>query len=633
MCGIAGLLNFGNSGIDRDKIQSMTDALAHRGPNGEGIYINGRVGLGHRRLSIFDLSDAGRQPMASPDGRYHITYNGEVYNWIEIRQQLKFNQWKSKTDTETILQSYIERGADCLQLFNGMFAFAIWDNQEQKLFAARDRVGVKPFYYGISNGGFYFASELKAFFAGGFPKKINYTMIYDFLRWGLIDHSTATFFENIVSLEPGNYMTVDKDGNTRIVRYWDLVEIVNHAKTIDTQEAIEQYQMLLGDAINLRMRADVPVGAFLSGGIDSSILVSWLAKHYTGGHLQCYTYEFDTGGAGEGLFAQEVAQSLGLTTNISTLGYKEVPEYFKKVLFHEEMPVTSLRVLSAHKLYEEYKDGATVILEGHGGDHVGGGFEYYFAAYILDTMEREGTEAAQQEFHKIMDQYGVAKEGRLSKFFNCVGAIRRVGSSTQDGTPFVKTDCLDQTFLRTHQSNHVDFRRPFRSHLLNAQYIDTFHHNLPRVLRYADRGSMAVGRETRVPMLDYRILELGFKSSEKARVFEGQQRYFMRQAAKNLLPENILNRPKRSIVDPQRRWLQHELRDWVQDLFRSNSFKTRGIFNQEQVIKEYERYCREEKPVTGFHIFQYINMELWFQTMIDGPVHSRKEENSVYEQV
>jgi len=616
MCGIAGLLDLENKSIKKSEIQIMIDSISHRGPDGDGIFLDGSVGIGHRRLSIFDLSEAGAQPMISPDKRFIISYNGEVYNWPEIRKKLNNINWKSKTDTEVILHAYMKYGPKCLEMFNGMFAIAIWDNIEKKLFLARDRVGIKPLYYGLYSNRFFFGSEMKSFFRAGFPKKANYPLIYDFLRWGLIDHSNQTFFEGIFSLEAGHCMTIDLKGDIVKKQYWDLVNIVNNGNKIDTNNAIEEYKFLLKDSINLRMRSDVPVGIFLSGGIDSSILAAQLAKNNK--NIEAYTYEFNSGHAGEGDYAKEVAEWLGMQQKVTTLRHEDIPDYFNKMLYFEEMPVTSLRVPAAHMLYEEFApNGSTVVLEGHGGDHVGAGFEYYFMADIMDIIMAEGTKPAYNKMLDYMNAYNISDDERLKKLFYVIGAINRVGSSTQDGVPFTKSHCLKNDFTTLHNKDRINFPRPFKSYLLNAQYIDLFFHNMPRVLRYADRGSMAVGREARVPILDHRIIELGFLSSQKARTHNNQQRYFMREAAKKLLPKKILDRPKRSIVDPQRRWLQNELKDWVSDIFKSKSFNERNIFNQKKVINEYKYYCSTDNPETGFHIFQYLNVELWFRNFID----------------
>ena len=618
MCGIAGILNQDGRGVDGDGLRSMVASLSHRGPDDEGLYTDGSLGLVHRRLSIFDLSPMGAQPMESRDGRYVIVHNGEVYNWKEVRLGLRFDRWKSQTDTETILYAFIEHGEKCLQLFNGMFAFGIWDRTERRLFLARDRVGIKPLFYGIQDGRFYFASEIKALFAGGFAREVNPAAIYDFLRWGAIDHHPQTFFKNIRSVEPGHCLTVGTDLAIRERCYWSLPEAVQDAGQRDEPDIIEEYIGLLQDSIRLRLRSDVEVGLFLSGGVDSSILAARMAAENPASLPRSFTYEFASSGEGEGAYAEEVARHLGLNNTVVALSEREIPDYFTKAIYHQEQPVTSIRCLASQKLYEQVRvSSLKVILEGHGGDQLGGGFEYYFLPAVLDTAAQQGPTAAIELLDRFMQLYGVSEDARYRKLSNALLAAKYPGIATQDGISFVKPELLHPDFIESFDRKRVAYGRPFVEELLNAQYIDFRHHNLPRVLRYTDRESMASGVEARVPLLDHRIVELCFSSTLKARVKDGQQRYFMRRAAERLLPEEMLNRPKRSIVDPQRQWLQRDLRPWIEDLFRSASFAGRGIFDVPKVIAEYERYCADPQPVTGFHIFQYVNIEMWFRTMVD----------------
>lgn len=597
----------------------MARAIGHRGPDDEGVFCAEGVGLGHRRLSIFDLSAAGHQPMASPDGRYVISHNGEVYNWPEIRGQLKFSAWRSQTDTETILQAYIERGADCLDLFNGMFAFVIWDTKERSLFLARDRVGIKPLLYGEHGGQFYFASEAKAMFAAGFPKQVEEKAIYDYLRWGAIDHGQDTFFKGISCFPQGHWMRVSARHGIEVQNYWDITDIVLRMPVVEKEDAAHHYGELLRESIALRARSDVPVGAFLSGGVDSSIVVSQLEK--SGARdLSAFTYDFDTGDAGESIYASEVADSLRIEHNHATLGHAEVPEYFDKVLYHQESPVSSMRVLAVHKLYELCRaKGRTVLLEGHGGDQIGAGFEYYWMAAVMDAEREKGPEEACRLANAFMDQYGVPAEQREERKIHARGAIIAQGTATQDGRVFVRPDLLGEDFSSRHSSRPLPLTSPFESYLLNAQYNDFHGGNLQRVLRYTDRASMAVGCEARVPILDHNIVELSFCSAPEARIDGTQQRHFMREAAKGLLPENLRTRPKRSVVDPQRIWLKNELRPWVRDVLHSASFAELEFFDADAVRNEYDTYCTLDGiPPTGFHIFQYVNIALWHNRVIKG---------------
>ena len=617
MCGIAGIFSSSGDLIREDQIMTMGRALSHRGPDDEGVFIASGIGLAFQRLSIFDLSAAGHQPMQSANGRYWMVHNGEIYNWPEIRRELAFNNWRTATDTEVVLEAFSERGPACLALFNGMFSFAIWDSQERSLFLARDRVGIKPLVYGWFKNKFYFASEAKALLAAGFPRRTNESAVYDFVRWGSIDHGEETFFEGIQKVPQGHWLRLTFDGRIELKSYWNIVDVVNDNPSIESKDAVQQYDELLRSSIKLRARSDVPIGAFLSGGTDSSIIVSQLAQLGLD-NFCALTYDFATGDAGELEFAAEVAEWLGVDHGYVRLDHTDVPDYFGKVLYHQESPVTSLRVLAVHKLYELCRQkGLTVILEGMGGDQIGAGFEYYWLAAVMDTAISEGPEKSTALAEAFLRYYGVPFEQKYDRLLNSIGAIVAQGTATQDGRTFVKPQLLDAGFRATHQSRPLPHSMPFGSHLLNAQYNDFFGGNLMRVLRYTDRASMSVGCEGRVPILDHNIVELAFRSTPEARINGTQQRYFMREASKRLLPEKILNSPKRSVVDPQRMWLKDELRPWVRDILYSKSFEELGYFNADAVRQEYDDYCSlEGMPPTGFHIFQYVNIAQWHEIIM-----------------
>ena len=619
MCGVSGIMSLGGGRVAVNDIKRMVNVLSHRGPDDEGIFHNDTIGLGHRRLSIFDLSSGGHQPMWSRCKRYVIVHNGEIYNWPEIRKALKFSDWRTKTDTETVLESFVEQGQDCLALFNGIYAFAIWDVKEQRLFLARDRVGVKPLLYGIHQDMFYFASEIKSILAAGFPKKCNNSMVYDFLRWGSIDHCSETFFEGVLSCPPGHSMSVSVSKGLNLQSYWNIEQIVNLSPSIGRSEAVEQYEELLKQSVVFQSRSDVPVAAFLSGGVDSSILVSQLADIGIS-NLTAFTYDFDTGGSGESEEAGIVAKVLGIDHETLIFRHSDVATNFERVLFHQETPFTSMRVLAAHKLYELCKSrGFTVIIEGQGGDQLGAGFEYYWMAVVMDVLREKGSGPALELTGAFLDHFKVPRDKREERQIQALGAIVAQGTATQDGRPFVRPELLGHDFLNENSLRSHPIQNIFESHLLNAQYNDFTGGNLQRVLRYADRASMSVGCEARVPILDHNIVELCFCSVSDARVNNTEQRHLMREAAKNLLPSEILNSPKRSVVDPQRSWLKNELRSWVQDVLNSDVFKSLEFFDVKAVHKEYQTYCDwDGVPPSGFHIFQYINTALWYEKIIKG---------------
>ena len=621
MCGIAGLVLPPDGRAEVETLKAMGDSIAWRGPDDEGQWCERNVGLAHRRLSIFDLSKAGWQPMSTPDARYVISFNGEIYNWPEIRKELKFRDWQSRTDTETVLHAYSERGPTCLQLFNGIFALAIWDRQKSELFLARDRAGIKPLYWATRNGAFYFGSEAKAIHAAGFPKNPNLRTIWEFLRWGLIDHSDATFFEGIQSLMAGDYSLVRPGEPPRTTNYWNLPALTAGQPLVPHEEAQERYRELLLDAIRLQCRADVQIGTGLSSGVDSSVLTACVAEHLGSKHLHCFTYHFGED-EGEGRTARETARILGASITLCRLNAAEVPSYLSKVIYHQEAPVTSIRVLGMHRVYEHARRaGITVLLEGSGGDEMGAGYEYYYAPHVMDLLAKADGGDTLAELHRFMDAYGIAPEQRLARFLDVLQTTLRPGVSTQDGVSFVAPHCLDPAFRDL--GGAVDFDGHYADWLRRCQYIDFRHVVMPRALRYTDRASMASSVEVREPILDHRLVELSFQTAVTARIGGGQQRTFMKAAAAKLLPASIVQRPKQTIVDPQRKWLRDELSEWIFDLLADRSRPGWGVFEREQVRQEFERYRNDPAPRTSFHIFQFVNVLTWFDTFFGTQPASR----------
>ena len=616
MCGIAGIVTSAEELAKEPILDRMASALAHRGPDSQGVWSSGGVGLAFRRLSVLDLTNAGNQPMRTPDGRYTIVYNGEIYNWLELRGRLKNRCWRSGTDTETLLHAFAELGPECLQLFNGMFGFAIWDAVERRLFLARDRVGIKPLYFGMQDGRFYFASEPKGMFAAGFEKTPDYQTLYEFLRWGLIDHDAKTFFANVRNLTPGHYLTFSPGSEPVEHCYWSLIDNVLEEPKVSPGAAAEQYAALLDDSIRLQSRADVAVGSALSGGVDSSVLTSRMTRRLGRGSPPSFAYEFGASPMGEGPYAAEVADILGLPLTTVRLFADEIPERFREVIRMHEAPITSMRVIAHHKMYEAVLDqGVTVLLEGSGGDELGAGYEYYYVPYVLDTLRRADGADALGVLNHFMDKFKVPEERRTERLLDSLKTVLRPGVSTQDGVSFVAPHCLSMEFLHDHTQAPLQFEGHFDDFLSRMQYIDFRHIVLPRAMRYTDRASMASGREAREPILDHRIVELSFRTEIEARIKDGHQRDFMRKAARGILPEPLLERPKRTIVDPQRTWLKEELRDWVLELLHSPTIRDVGLFRPSEILDEYRRYSAESSPRTSFHLFQFLNVIVWFEEM------------------
>ena len=616
MCGIIGQLNFKNQKINKFIFKEMINLLKHRGPDDAGYYFDNQVALGSVRLSIFDASNKGHMPMKSTNGRFVISYNGEVYNWREIRKKLKFNKWKSQTDTETILYSYIEQGPECLKLFKGMFSIAIWDNEKKEFFLARDREGIKPLYYYKSDQKFIFSSEVKGIIRSGVNKNINFSELHNFFKWGLIDHSAQTLYKNVYQLEPGCYIKASSLSNFSITRYYSLKEEVRECKKINKLDTSDRYFSKLEKIIKLYTRADVKYAAMLSGGTDSTILTN-LIFNKLDRNINTFTYDFkgkSINKFGESKLSKIFTKKLGIKNHISYLKSKEVPDLFDKLMFYEELPITSLRVISEYKLSSLAKSlGFSVLISGDGGDQIGGGFKYYWYSIVLDEIKNKGIKAGKILEDKFLKFFNIKDKNRF--ILQSAMATLNPGTSTTDGVPYFNESQFNTDFLNKYGSSKYIFEKPFRSNLLNFQYIDFKYHNLPRVLRMKDRASMANGVEMRVPLLDSEMVKFAFNTDHNQRVKNTQQRYFMVKAANKHLKKNITPKNKISIVDPQREWLKNDLKDWAGDALNLGSLKEIGIFDIKYIKKNFDDYCKNKKNLTSYNLFQIINVAYWHESI------------------
>ncbi len=622
MCGIVGIFDRKFTQVAPETLRGMLHSIQHRGPDDEGVYGAPGIGLGSCRLSILDLSPAGHQPMIDEETGNCIAYNGEVYNYKELKGSLGLTGFKSQTDTEVILKAYTKYGPDCVHYLNGIFAFFIWDPRNKRLFCARDRLGVKPFFYAVRQDVFYFGSEIKALFTCGIPQKPNYKIIHDYLAYGVYDHSEETFFQGIKQLPPGYTLTVEPD-RFELAKYWDIgpqLEASDESDRFDSDRckaAQEEFMTILTDSIRLQLRSDVPIAIHVSGGLDSTLMLATINKINGGqGALKAFSYYYGEERYDEKPFVEELVKNLGWEVEYHQLSPKEVPELAQEAMWHQEQPYPGIITLAKHKLIKASQGfGAKVILEGQGGDEIGAGYQYYLGPYILDLIQAGRPELALREVDAFAQQNSMTPDRSFAMVANGLAAYYKMGFSA-DGTSFVKTHCLASDFLGEY-GHEPTFPNPFRSNLLNMQYRDILHTKLPRILRSCDRASMAYGRELRVPFLDHRLVEFTFALPGALKIKDGVQRFFVRQALRSFFPGRLADIPKRALVDPQREWLKGSLGEWVQEIFSSRSFKERGIFNQKQVQKEYLQYRSMSTNMNSFFLWQWLSVELWFRTFID----------------
>ena len=608
MCGIAGIIGHG---WEQFQLESMVQVQNHRGPDDTGMYIDEtrQVGLGHNRLTIIDLSKAGHQPMSNNEKTLWIVFNGEVYNYLELKSELNEYNYRSQTDTEVILAAYERWGEDCVDHFIGMFAFAIWDISRQQLFCARDRLGIKPFHYARKDGLFIFASEIKSLLSAGLDASPDWSTWATYLTHGYYDHSSNTFFDGISVLEPGHTLTV-RQGRFFTKRYWHLPDRIEEVSDKSESEVVSNFLGLLDDAVKLRLRSDVPIGVNLSGGLDSASLMMTVDKLIPQtGTLQTFTSSFEEEKYSEQDFSSLLCGSIEWKRNFQPLLENEVWDSAWDVLWHQEAPFGGVSTIAYHNLHKMAKNlGVTVLLEGQGVDEMLAGYNYFQGLYIADLLKNRQWLSAKKELQNM----------EVDKNFR--NAIRKTlaGKQTnvyQDGTSHLMPQCISDN-LRFEAQTIPVFPTPFPDQLSNALYRDIRFTKLPRVLRMNDRLSMASSRELREPYLDHRIVEYAFSLGGNYKIYKGQTKFLLRKAMSEILPVEINHSSKRPVVTPQREWLRNSLRHQVEEIIYSDSFTQRGLFNPKEVQSSYKRFIEGEGS-NSFFVWQWINTEMWFRMFID----------------
>ncbi len=553
MCGISGVVAL-KGGFDiSQRVCEMNDLIAHRGPDGEGFYLQEGFALGHRRLSILDLSEAGHQPMHSACGRYVITYNGEIYNYLEIKKELQKTdqnfQFKSGTDTEVILAAYAHWGKDCVQRFNGMWSFCIHDRQKNTLFCSRDRFGIKPFYYTKQAECFAFGSEIKQLVSLLPTRKINQALLADFLVIGYEEHITdQTFFVGIHKLPPAHNLIYDLQTHRfDIERYYTLRPNETLAD-VDLPTAIATTQTLFTDAVRLRLRSDVRVGTCLSGGLDSSAISATAARMYTFGacftglHAKSIDRQTD-----ESNFAQILATHTGLDLQIITPDPPDLHEIARQLVYIQEEPYGGPSIVMQYYIFEAAKRlGIPVMLDGQGGDEVFVGYERYFASYVSQLSPHKKWQALRAfsqtsgiPFHQLL----------LQAFYFTNETIRKKRLLQRAG--FLKKDIIEQVNFDLMRASI----NSFKSGLSDLQQLELTTIQLPHLLRYEDKNSMHFSIEARLPMLDYRLVEGVLGTPDAYKIQRGWSKYLLRTAAEGNLPSSIAwRRSKLGFNAPEVSW-------------------------------------------------------------------------------
>ncbi|MGE5329803.1 MAG: asparagine synthase (glutamine-hydrolyzing) [Deltaproteobacteria bacterium] len=624
MCGIAGLINLKNERISniKKKLDVMNYLQKHRGPDGEGIWNHCReyVGFAHRRLSIIDI-ESGHQPMEDELGSC-ISFNGEIYNYIELRNEIGVNKFKTNSDTEVILRAYEKWGEDCLDHLRGMFAFSLWDEKNQKLFCARDRFGIKPFYYSVIDNNLIFASEVKALLP--FVEKIetDFNGLKDYLYFQLC-LAGKTLFKSINELLPAHKLIVHK-GKISIKRYWQVYYNLDFDHTAKYFE--EKIHQLLLDSVNYHLRSDVPVGAYISGGIDSSIVAS-LATKNTGDDFKGFTGKFSISSEyDESYYARELANWRNFELHEIDISVKDFIDNISKVIYHMDYPVAgpgSFPQYMVSSLASKYRK---VVLGGQGGDEIFGGYTRYLIAYFeqcikaaIDGTSNSGNFIVTYEsiipnltslknYKPMLKEFW--KEGMFEdldkRYFKLINRAPSLGEE-------VNWDMLDG------YSPYETFKSIFKADNVGKEsYFDSMTHFdfktlLPALLQVEDRVSMAHGLESRVPFLDHPLVEFVATIPSNVKFKDGNMKYGLKSAMKEYLPSAILNRKdKMGFPVPLSEWLKGEAKDYVRDIFSTTKSLNRDIINNRIVLEKIDSELK-----FGRNIWGLLCLELWQQEFHD----------------
>lgn len=578
MCGIAGIILKDFAGINKSDLQSMTDKIIHRGPDGEGHYINSNIGLGHRRLAILDLSEAGHQPMI--DEEFVLTYNGEIYNYLEIKEELKKlgHIFKTDSDTEVIIYAYKEWSTDCVLKFNGMWAFALYDKTKKELFVSRDRFGIKPFYYINNEKGFYFGSEIKQLIHFLPEIKVNREILFDFLYFSYQHHTNETFFKGIVSMPAGHNLIYNLDYNKfTISQYYNLAK----PKIIDADidKCIELYKKEFNSAINLRLRSDVKVGTCLSGGLDSSYVAKVASEKYKGKFTAITGQSIDTKND-ETKYARIVAEKHGLEMSVTAPTKKDFFRVLDDVIYFQEEPFGTPSIVMQYFVMKKAKEkGCIVMLDGQGGDETLLGYERYFVPF-LKTIKPPF------ERIKIFKQLSNNSKLSMKELFSYYVYF---------SIPFMRNYVLKYKGKYILKKNKKYFNFSISSNFIRASknLFDLQKHEITKIqlqklLKFEDRNSMAHSVEARVPFIDYKLLELALSIPINYKIKDGWSKYILRRCFGQNEPKEIVWRKNKfGFEAPTDIWMENK--EFFIDEIKSSTFLSK-IIDKGKVNKEFDNH-------------------------------------------
>ncbi|RPI55802.1 MAG: asparagine synthase (glutamine-hydrolyzing) [Acidobacteria bacterium] len=620
MCGIAGIIRWHHAPVAEQEIRAMCGLMVHRGPDEEGIYVKDGVGLGMRRLSIIDL-EGGQQPVFNEDGTVCVVFNGEIYNYRELRRQMARagHAFRTAGDTETIVHLYEEYGVRCIDHLRGMFAFAIWDMRHKRLLLARDRLGIKPLYYAEFDGGVAFASELKPILAlPDVDRTVSWRALSHLFTF-LATPSSQSIVNGVRKLEPGRLAVAERGSSLRVERYWDVEFEPDEVSS--EGELVERLREVLADSVAAHETSDVPVGAFLSGGIDSSAVVATMAAGRPGRTIKTFSIGFVEEGYDELAHARIVAGTFG-TDHHETVLRPDVVSIVEDLAWYLDEPFGDTSAIPTYMVSKLAAEHVKVVLTGDGGDELFAGYD----KYVVERRERE-YDRVPAALRGVAGAIGdVMPEGmkgrRFLRHLALDGPRRYLDASTlfrrDEMAHLFRRDAFEHVSRFDPWSDRLTYLQGGRDWMSAAQYCD-LHTYLPLdILTKVDRMTMAHSIEARPPLLDHRLVEFAARIPSHLRLRENTTKYLLKQAMRGILPDQIIDRPKQGFAVPIARWFRGELSGYARDILLSDTCRQRGVFDVGYV----ERLLRlnQRGRDLDLQLWTILSFEMWCRRFLDGPL-------------
>jgi asparagine synthase (glutamine-hydrolysing) len=638
MCGICGILGTRDDfATDEELVTKMRELIHHRGPDDGGSWHSSehRIALGHRRLSIIDLTFAGHQPMSNEDGTVWITFGGEIYNHLDLRPELeaKGHVYRSRTDTETIIHLYEEEGARCVQRLHGMFHYAIWDERTRELHLARDRLGKKPLYYAQPNGNFIFGSEIKALLAHpALTAELDEEAFFHYLTF-VCTPAPMTMFKGISKLHPAERMTVRADGTTESEIYWSPFskQVAAEVDSMSEPELRERLLELLRKSIQRRMMSDVPFGVFLSGGIDSSTNVA-LMDELMDDPVQTFSVGFEDPRFNELEYARRIAERFGTDHHEMVMTAEDLASFIPELIYHQDEPLADPTSVPVHYVSKLARDAGTVVVQvGEGSDELFHGYEGYISHARFRRRYWPAFQRVPRPLRKALSKIGLAAALRTGRF---IGHAQAIEEAAEGRLPFwggaiAYQGALKELVLsngRTHPDsyaiverllNEAERERPDADLLQKMTYLELKNRLAELLLMRVDKMTMASSVEARVPFLDHELVEFALALPAEMKVRNGEGKYLLKKAVEGILPPEVINRPKQGFVAPVSDWLRGETGAKIRRDIASSSLAERGLLDYEALDRLWDAH-QSGRGEWAFQLWNIYNVSAWHDLWIAG---------------